>query len=171
VASPELGGPYSRTALIVVPSGRGRHMGFIINRESRMTMARLFPQHPPSAKVLEPVFFGGPEANGALFAILPRNPGDPSLRLFGELYVTGNAKAIDQIIEQTPNEARYFAGFVGWQAQELAKEIDSGFWLVGEPDEKHVFRKDTAAMWEELVRSLGGRVPPGKGMLQIKIGP
>jgi putative transcriptional regulator len=109
--------------------------------------------------VVDPIFFGGPEASDALFAVLPRDPGKPSIHMFGELYMTGNGKAIDRIIEQTPNEARFFAGFVGWMPDELAKEIAAGFWLVGDADPKAVFRKDTSTMWEDLVQRLGaGRV-------------
>src|SRR5207302_1277949 len=79
----------------------------------------------------------------------------PSVRLFDDLFVTGNGKNIDRIIEQTPNDARYFVGFVGWTAGELAKEIGAGYWYVGDPDAALVFRKNTDAMWEELVTRLG----------------
>jgi putative transcriptional regulator len=160
VASPDLQGPYSRTTLIAVPAGGGKHIGFILNRESKVSLSSLYPQHAPSAKVIEHVYFGGPEATDALFAMVPRNPGNPSLRLFGDLFVTGNAQSIDRIIEQTPNDARYFAGFVGWQPEELAKEIDAGYWYTADPDTKEVFRKDTGAMWDELVKRLGNGHPP-----------
>ena len=86
-----------------------------------MKLATLFPDHAPSGKVVNPVYFGGPEMLGAIFAIVQRDPGVPSLRLFGDVFVTGNSDAVDRIIEQTPNDARYFAGFVGWQTGELAK--------------------------------------------------
>ena len=163
VAQPGLKGPYSRTALIVVPMG-DKHMGFILNRASETKLAAAFPEHPPSAKVVEPIYLGGPEAAEALFAVLPRDPGKPSIRMFGELYMTGSGKAIDRIIEQTPNEARYFAGFVGWLPDQLAREIEAGFWFVGEADATQVFRKDTATMWEDLVKRLGGgRAPRGPG--------
>lgn len=154
VAQPALQGPYGHTAVLVVPVG-DKHIGFILNRASETRLGTAFPNHPPSQKVIEPIYFGGPEASDALFAVLRRDPGTPSIHLFGDLYVTGNGKAIDQIIEQTPNEARYFAGFVGWMPQELAKEIGAGYWFVGEPDDKQVFRKDTSQMWEELVERLG----------------
>jgi putative AlgH/UPF0301 family transcriptional regulator len=112
VASPDLKGPYSHTAVLVVPMG-GQHIGFILNRATEVKLASLFPGHAPSAKVADPVFFGGPERVNAIFAVVPRDPGRPSVHLFGELYVTVQAEAVDRIIEQTPNDARFFAGFVG----------------------------------------------------------
>jgi putative transcriptional regulator len=163
VATPELEGPYHRTALLVVPMG-GQHVGFILNRATRTTLAALFPGHGPSAKVADPVYFGGPERTNAIFAVVPRNPGAPSMRLLDDLYVAAQSDAVDRIIEQTPNDARYFAGFVGWRPGELAEELDQGFWFTAEPDPALVFSDDTGSMWEALIRRLGKRPAPGKGL-------
>jgi len=81
--------------------------------------------------------------------------------------VTGNGKNIDRIIEQTPNDARYFAGFVGWTSGELAKEIEAGYWYVGAPDAALVFHKNTGAMWEELVTRLGNGHAARRGLQAI----
>lgn len=160
VAKPELKGPYNHTALLVVPVD-GRHIGFILNRATEVKLGALFPDHAPSAKVADPVYFGGPERVNAIFAIVARNPGAPSVRLFGDLHVTAQAEVVDRIIEQTPNDARYFAGFVGWRAGELAAELESGFWYTAEPEAALVFSDDTGAMWESLIRRLGKPMEEG----------
>lgn len=154
VAAPDLQGLYSRTALLVVPAAGGQHLGFIINRATDVRLATLFPEHAPSAKVADPIYFGGPEMIGSIFAIVRRDPGGPALHLFGELFVTGNGAAVDRIIEKTPNDARYFAGFVGWQPGELARELEAQFWYVTDPDPALLFRQDADGMWEELLRRL-----------------
>jgi putative transcriptional regulator len=170
VASPTLQGPYRQTTLVAVPAG-GRHFGFILNRATDVKLSTLFPGHAPSAKVADPVYFGGPEMNDALFAVVPRNPGEQSLQLFGDLFVTNRAAAIDRIIEQTPNDARYFAGFVGWMPGELENEIAGGLWYVTEPDAGHVFRNDTSGMWDELVNRLRNGHPTqrGRGLIETKL--
>jgi putative transcriptional regulator len=155
VAAPDLQGLYSRTALIVVPAANGQHLGFILNCATDLKLATLFPEHAPSAKVVDPVYFGGPEMVGSIFAIVRRDPGVPALRLFGDLFVTGNGAAVDRIIEQTPNDARYFAGFVGWHAGELAKELEAGYWYVTEPDPGLLFSDETGGMWEKLLKRVG----------------
>jgi len=157
VASPDLQGPYSHTAVLAVPTGEGQHVGFILNRATKVTLAILFPDHAPSAKVADPVYFGGPEMVGSIFAIVRRDPGAHSLRLFGDVFVTANANAVDQIIEKTPNDARYFAGFVGWQPGELDAELRAGYWYTAEPDAGLFFLKDTESLWEELLKRLDGR--------------
>lgn len=166
VASPQLQGLYSRTALLVVPM-RGQHAGFILNRATDMKLGKLFPEHAPSAKVVDPLYFGGPEMVQAIFAMVRRDPGEPSVRLFGEVFVVANAEAVDRIIEQTPNDARYFAGFVGWQPGELAAEIDAGYWYVADADASLVFSKDTGTMWQELVERLGNGHAPRRDLRGI----
>jgi putative transcriptional regulator len=160
VARPTLQGPYSHTAVLAVPLGN-KHIGFILNRATETKLSAAFPDHAPSAKVLEPIYFGGPEAADALFAVKRGNPGQPSLHLFADVYMSGSSKVIDSIIETTPNDARYFAGFVGWLPDELASEISRGFWYVGAADSAEIFRKNAGeSMWQDLTRRLGHDVPP-----------
>jgi putative transcriptional regulator len=158
VASPSLQGPYSKTALLVFPM-RGQHAGFILNRSTDVKLASVFPEHTPSTKVADPIYFGGPEMMDSLFAIVRKDPGSGALRVQGDLFVTAEAETVDRIIEQTPNDARYFAGFVGWRPGELAKEIEAGYWYVEDFDVGQAFRHDTGKMWEELVERLGNGHP------------
>jgi putative transcriptional regulator len=164
VAAPELRGPYGHTALLVVPM-QGQHVGFILNRATDVKLATLFPDHAPSAKVADPVYLGGPEGANAIYAMVPRDPGGPSVRLFDDVHVTAHAPSVDRIIEQTPNDARYFAGFVGWRVGELAAEIEAGWWFVSAPDAAVVFSKDTGdAMWGTLLKRFGTRPELPAGM-------
>ena len=158
VASPALQGAYSRTALLVFPL-RGQHAGFILNRSTDVKLASVFPEHAPSAKVADPIFFGGPEMMDSLFAMVRKDPGSGAVRVQGDLYVTAEAEVVDRIIEEMPNDARYFAGFVGWRPGELAKEIEAGYWYVDEFDASQAFRDDTLKMWDELVERLGNGHP------------
>ena len=159
VASPVLAGFYNHTVVVAVPSG-DVHIGFILNRASGVRLATLFPEHLPSAKVVDPVYVGGPEMSDAIFALVRRNPGGESLNLFADVYVVRDADTVDRVIEETPNDARYFAGFVVWKAGELAQELDEGAWYVTEP-EADLISRDTGGLWEQLVKRLGnGHVPP-----------
>ncbi len=158
VAAPAMQGAYSHTVVLAVPV-EDRHFGFILNRSTGTSMAKAFPDHAPSAKVVDPIYVGGPEQPQGLFAMRHGNPGQPSVRLFGELFVSGNARVVDSIIEQTPNEARYFAGFVGWMPGELAAELAHGYWYIGEADEAQIMRHDTEKLWEELFERFRGSAP------------
>jgi putative transcriptional regulator len=155
VAAPGFRDPeYRQTVLIASPTANGGHIGVIINKPTRRTLSSLFPEHEPSKKVVEPVFFGGPFSTSALVAVVrgERSPGAGSLPIMTNLYLAINVNTIDKIIEDRPNDARYYVGYVGWRPGELRREIDRGLWYVLNPDANTVFRKDTDHIWEELLR-------------------
>jgi putative transcriptional regulator len=143
---------YRQTVLIAAPAPNGGHVGVILNRPTRRSLGSLFPEHEPSKKVLDPVYYGGPFSRGALVALVRAEnaPGAGSVLLMKNLYLAFRANTIDHIIESTPNEARYFVGYVGWRPGELRNEIDRGLWAVSGVELDTVFRKDTEGLWEEL---------------------
>jgi len=146
---------YRQTVLIAAPAPNGGHVGVILNRPTRRSLGSLFPEHEPSKKVLEPVFYGGPFSKGALVALVRADdaPGSGSVPLMKNLYLAFRANTIDHVIETTPNEARYFVGYVGWRPGELKSEIDRGLWSVLNAEVDTIFRKDTEGLWEELLQS------------------
>jgi putative AlgH/UPF0301 family transcriptional regulator len=108
---------YRQTVLIAAPVPNGGHVGVILNRPTKRSLGSLFPEHEPSKKVLDPVFYGGPFSRGALVALVKADkaPGQGSVPLMKDLYLAFRANTIDHVIETTPNEARYFVGYVGWR--------------------------------------------------------
>ena len=155
VAAPALRDPeYRQTVLIASPTANGGHVGVIINRPTRRSLSSLFPEHEPSKKVVEPVFFGGPFSTTALVAVVrgDASPGQGSLLMMSNLYLAINVNTIDKIIEERPTDARFYVGYVGWRPGELRREIDRGLWHVLNPDVNTIFRKDTDSLWEEMLR-------------------
>jgi putative transcriptional regulator len=145
---------YRQTVLVAAPAPNGGHVGVILNRPTRRSLGSLFPEHEPSKKVADPVYYGGPFSRGALVALVraDHTPGSGSVLLMKNLYLAFRANTIDQVIEATPNEARYFVGYVGWRPGELRGEIDRGLWSVANADLEVIFRKDTEGLWEELLQ-------------------
>jgi|SRR5882672_774745 len=146
---------YRQTVLLAAPAPSGGHVGVILNRPTKRSLGSLFPEHEPSKKVVDPVYYGGPFSRGALVALVraDQTPGAGSVLLMQNLYLTFRANTIDHVIETTPNDARYFVGYVGWRPGELKSEIDRGLWSVLDANVEMVFRKDTDGLWEELLQS------------------
>ena len=156
---------YRQTVVIAAPAPNGGHVGVILNRPTRRSLGSLFPEHEPSKKVADPVYYGGPFSRGALVALVRSDeaPGAGSVLLMKNLYLAFRANTIDHVIETTPNEARYFVGYVGWRPGELRSEIDRGLWSVTGAELDTIFRKDTDSLWEELLqqsRRIRAALPP-----------
>ena len=164
---------YRQTVLIAAPAPNGGHVGVILNRPTRRSLGSLFPEHEPSKKVADPVYYGGPFSRGALVALVKAGsaPGAGSVLLMKNLYLAFRANTIDHVIETTPNEARYFVGYVGWRPGELKSEIERGLWTVQGADLETIFRKDTEGMWDELQqqsRRIRAGAPLGEGLALVR---
>jgi len=154
VAKPELrDNLYGSSILVVKPIGGDQHVGFIVNRPTGVALGKVFPEHGPSQKIVDPLYLGGPIEAQAIFALVqrPDGPGGNSLEVLPGLYAAFEAPVVDRIIESEAGHARFVAGLVLWRPGELADEIERGAWYVLEPDAATAMRKPEG-LWEELVR-------------------
>jgi putative transcriptional regulator len=144
---------YGSTILVVREISPDQHVGFIINRPTRFSLAKIFPEHAPSQKVVDPVYVGGPSNSELIFALVQRqdNPGGDSVEILPGLYAAFDGATVDRIIEREPEHARFVAGLVAWRPGELRQELKRDLWYVLEPDPALVLRKPEG-LWEELVR-------------------
>ena len=155
VAAPALRDPdYRQAVVIAVPIEGNRHLGVIVNRPTRRTLSSLFPEHEPSKKVVEAVYFGGPMSRGAVIAVVKteKDPGRGSISLTKEMFLAMTVNIVDKVIEETPNNARYYVGYIVWRPGELRLEIDRKLWHVVNADTDIIFRKDTNGLWDEMMR-------------------
>jgi len=143
---------YGSTILIVKPLGEDRHVGFIINKPTQMTLGKLFPNHGPSQKIVDPVYLGGPFNSQVIFALVQRSesPGGRSMRIAPDLYLAVDSQVVDRIIESEPQHARFLAGMVLWKPGELAEELKRGLWYSLDARSELVLKK-ADGLWEELV--------------------
>ncbi|MFZ2155576.1 MAG: YqgE/AlgH family protein [Bradyrhizobium sp.] len=156
VARPGLEPPYGETVLIAVPAGNSEHAGFILNRPLPQTVANLFPDDPAARGAVQQVHLGGPVLLNTMYAVVRQSEagGGATIPLFEDVHLAVRADAIARIVRDTPNEARYFVGFVSWAPGELEQEIASGYWYVMRPQKDAVFRENADELWSDLVRRL-----------------
>jgi len=150
---------YGSTIVLAKPVQGGGHVGFIVNRPTKMSLAELFPEHEASKKVADPLFLGGTVDMNLVFALVETqgNRKDGAIRITPDLFLAYETKAVDRIIESESDHARFFLGMVVWRPGQLDDELDRGLWYVDEPEAKLVLRRKTDGLWEELVRRLEAR--------------
>ena len=144
---------YGSSVLLARPLGEERHVGFIVNKPTNLTLGKLFPKHLPSQKVVDPVYLGGPVGPEVIFAMVKdsKTPGGRSLELAPGLFLAYDSAIVDHIIETQSQQARFFAGMVMWQPNELAEEVKRGLWFVLPAKPEILLRKPTESLWEDLV--------------------
>ena len=156
VASPSLAGPYAKTVLIALPAGNGTHLGFILNRPTQTKLAALLPDYPPAKQVAAPIFIGGPDIVGPLFALVRSTsaPGTGSLEVVPGLYLALQESDVDRVISSFSSDARFFVGLVTWQSGELEAELGAGAWHVLVPDVDLVLDSGADTLWSRLMARL-----------------
>ena len=155
VARPEFRDPiYGETILIARPIGQGRHVGFILNKPTQISLADAFPGHGPSKTVPGPIYLGGPAEVDAVFALVASHdsPGRGSIQLSPDVFLVIAADTVDHVIEFEAERARFFAGAVVWQPGELNEELRRGAWYVLDPEPDLVLPRKTDGMWQQLVQ-------------------
>lgn len=155
VAKPQLQHPlYGNAVLIAKPIAGGMHVGFIINKPTRVTLGDAFPDHEPSKNVPGPLYLGGPVDVNMIFALVQRqeSPGQGSVQMGNDLFVAIAGDTVDKIIEAESDHARFLFGTVIWRTGELQEEVRQGMWYVMEPESDLLVKKNAGGLWEELVR-------------------
>ena len=150
---------YGSTIVLAKPVDGGGHVGFILNKPTKLNLAELFPEHEASKKIADPLFLGGTVDINLVFALVEAHASKKagSVRIAPDLFLAYETKAVDRIIETEADHARFFLGLVVWRPGQLDEELDRGLWYVDEPEAKLVLRRKTDGLWEELVRRLEAR--------------
>jgi len=150
---------WGSTIVLAKPIAGGGHVGFIVNKPTKMSLAELFPEHEPSKKVADPLFLGGTVNMNLVFALVEEHGSrkDGSIRIAPDIFLAYDTKAVDRIIESESDHARFFLGLVVWRPGQLDDELDRGLWYVDQPDAKLVLRRKTDGLWEELLLRLEAR--------------
>ena len=150
---------YGATIVLVKPVAGGAHVGFIVNKPTKLNLSELFPEHEASKKVADPLFLGGTVDMNLVFALVETHGSrkDSTIRIAPDLFLAYETKTVDRIIESESDHARFFLGTVVWRPGQLDEELDRGLWYVDEPEAKLVLRRKTDGLWEELLLRLEAR--------------
>ena len=146
------GSPFAQSVIITAPLPNGEHIGFIINKPTKLRMAEAFPDDPVARNVKEPIYLGGPQLLPAVFAVVRTAPeGNGTIvPLMPGLVAIIDGESVDRVIATTPNEARYFAGLMVWDDEDLYAQVKAQLWEVRPADVEAVFRAKAIGLWNAL---------------------
>ncbi len=141
--------------LVVKSEEGGGTAGLIVNRPTRMPIAKLFPDLQSLAKLPDTVYFGGPVAlNQIAFLVrADKAPGD-SIEVARGVYVSESATLLRELLSRAnPTEGlRIYAGSAGWAPGQLDGEMQRGDWHRLAADAQSIFSRRPETLWQELDR-------------------
>jgi putative transcriptional regulator len=161
VAAPGLLDPHFRRTVIYMIEHRPRgSLGVVLNRPSEVTVRDVLPGWAPLSSQPPAVFVGGPvESETALCLAAVRTGQDPDA-VDGLVTVRGPVALVDldadpSAIAPRLRGLRVFAGYSGWDAGQLAGEIERGDWIVVPAIPDDVLARHDAGLWQHVLRRQG----------------
>jgi putative transcriptional regulator len=161
VAAPGLLDPnFHRTVVFIIEHRASGSLGVVLNRPSEVSLRDVLPTWAPLSSQPPAVFVGGPvESETALCLATVLTGHDPE-SVDGLVKVRGPVALVDldgdpAAIASRLRGLRVFAGYSGWDAGQLAGEVERGDWIVvpALPDDV-LTRKDTG-LWGHVLRRQG----------------
>ena len=157
IAEPFLPGDYfSRSTVLLVQCTEEGDVGFILNKPTDLLVKDLFKGFPDFDAN---AFLGGPVSNDKLFFLHTLGDKIPdSLQVSGDLFWSGNFDHLTALISAglvEEEDVRFFLGYAGWSAGQLAAEIEDHSWVVIEPSIETILSSDEN-FWNESIQSIGG---------------
>jgi putative transcriptional regulator len=153
VARPGMPDPnFRETVVLATENERSQVVGVIINRPTTRSLAELLPGDR-FKRFTDPLYFGGPVEPGGVFAVFrgERPPGE-TIGVLPGVHLALHPDTVYSLTGSPPADIRFFAGYSGWAPDQLRGEIERGDWFIAEADADAVFRKDTSALWQDMVR-------------------
>lgn len=161
VAAPQLlDKNFRRTVVYVIHHRDEGTLGVVLNRPSEVAVHDVLPRWGSHASEPQSLFVGGPVEQRTAICLTALRAGESLASLSGVIGVRGPVGLVD--LEGDPDELiprargiRFFAGYAGWQANQLAGEIDRGDWLVVPALPDDVIADPGSELWSRVLRRQG----------------
>lgn len=160
ISDPFLPDPYfKRSVVLLVDHNEEGSLGFILNKPLDISLSDTELDVDASDFAM---YFGGPVQSTDLFYIHSKGPDIQGSNEVGDgLYWGGDFKTIETMLQDgriQPKDIRFFVGYSGWEAEQLANEIKEDSWLVHEMDLSNLFNLDSDNLWKTILEDLGSEL-------------
>lgn len=153
--SPEFG----RAVIFLTEYNAKGCMGFILGRKLNITPGQAIDDFPDFNSML---YYGGPVSSDQLFYMHTLGASiEGSTEILPGIFMGGEFEALKALIkarEVEPGQIRFFAGYSGWEANQLTRELKENSWIVTPMREDYLFgNKEHKNLWKEILRNMGGK--------------
>lgn len=160
VAAPSLAAEeFRRSVVLVLDHNEDGALGVVVNRPLDVDVSVVLPAWQPYATVPGKLFKGGPVALDSALGLVAV-PGDDDEPL-GVRRIIGSLGLVDldtppEVVVQELAGLRIFAGYAGWEAGQVEREIAEGSWYVVDAEPRDAFTDAPLDMWREVLRRQRG---------------
>ncbi len=164
ISQPFLGDPNFERSVVLLcrHDEEDGSFGLVLNRASNLHLADVLqlpiPADSPVARM--PLLLGGPVQLDTLHYLHQRPDVPEAIALGQDVYWGGDFGVLLGLLlsgELAPDAVRFYAGYSGWTAGQLADEIKDNVWIMHPDAAGKVFTLEHDAFWQAILREKGGR--------------
>lgn len=157
IADPFLQDPYFRRSVVLLcEHHKEGSLGFILNKTLDMGLNDLISDFP---EFDAEVYYGGPVQTDTLHYI--HSLGDlidDSVEVSKGVHWGGDFDQVKFLISSgllEPGRIRFFVGYSGWSAGQLALELEYGSWIGAGMDANYIFKSPPDKVWSQAMYNKG----------------
>lgn len=144
------------TVVLLCESRDDGAFGLILNRPLEEKVCNVVEDFPAVDNL---IFFGGPVQPNTLHYLHQRADLLPdSIEIAEGLYWGGDFERLLFVLENglmQSHDIRFFAGYSGWDGQQILDELETQSWFVSQVKASHVFEEDPTRLWRTVLRQMG----------------
>ncbi len=160
VATEQLhGSSFQQTVILLTHYSKRGATGLAINRPAGMPLQQAFPDVYQLQQRSDPLYLGGPVSTSAIFVLLrTQQPEKTMHRIADDVYFSTGRNIFTHPPKLTAHtETRTYAGYAGWAAGQLQREIHRGDWIMVRTHPKIIFEDSTENLWQRLSKRWKGK--------------
>lgn len=148
---------FGRSVILMVSHSRKGSMGLILNKPLPVALNDIMDNLDYPEDI--PVYCGGPMCTDTLFYLHTFKGLEDAYPIADGLYLNGDFDCIRRYLKNgrpVQGHLRFFLGYTGWEAGQLAEEISQDTWMVGqETNDTIMDEATTPTLWKDALSHLG----------------
>ena len=146
---------FLETVILLIHHDADGTVGLIVNLPTTIKLSDLVPEIKEQPGKEHFTYIGGPVGmNQVLLLLRSRNKPEGCQWIFEDVYVSASRSVLEQLIKKPSGETtfRAYAGYAGWGAGQLEREVLQGAWQIAGADAEAIFKKPSSEIWKDLNR-------------------
>jgi putative transcriptional regulator len=159
ISEPFLGDEnFERTVILICEHNEEGTLGFVLNKPTKISLDTVITD---ISEFKELLYLGGPVQQDSLhFIYRNKEYVEGSVQVGENLYWGGDYKQLLMLINNgqiVSSDFRFFLGYSGWGDEQLAQEMKSNSWIIGEATTDQLFDTPAEDLWRVILKGMGGK--------------
>jgi putative transcriptional regulator len=170
VASRDLGDPnFARTVVLLVRLEEDGVVGLIVNRRTKVPVARALEDLKSARGRPDLLYAGGPVGRADVLALArSKTKLDDAEHVFGDVYLVNSAALLEKTMAASSADSLHiYAGYAGWTPRQLEGEVEIGAWFIFPADAGTVFAANPESLWPRFIERTEERVAMARTILHV----